>query len=153
MMQAQLKTRLPVPTERDVLAAVLDTLRAFGIDADRRNVGQVSNAQGQRVRFGRPGDSDVSGTIPAGWGPASGRRIDIECKRPSFDPRKLSGEARGHFARQLDRLRELNRSGGFGLWIRDAGDLVRALNRIRQGWRVDIDEAGFCWLTDEEPSG
>jgi hypothetical protein len=153
MMQTTLKTRLPQPTESDVLKAVLDTLRAFGVDADRRNTGVGENPRGQRVRFGRPGDSDVSGTIPGSWGAASGRRLDVEVKRPSFDPRRVHGQARAHFERQLDRLRELNRSGGFGLWIRDAGDLVRALNRIRQGWRVDIDADGWCWLTDEESSG
>jgi hypothetical protein len=103
------------------------------------------------VRFGRVGDSDVTGTIPASWGLAGGRRLDIEVKKPSFRPDKLSGQARAHFARQLDRLRQVNRDGGFGLWVRDAGDLVRALTRIKQGWRVDIDPDGWCWLTDDPP--
>jgi hypothetical protein len=132
---------------------VLDTLKAFGVSADRRNTGVGENPRGQRVRFGRPGDSDISGTIPAGWGAAGGRRIDIEVKRPTFDPRRVHGQARAHFERQLSRLRRLNAEGGFGLWVRDVADLVRALTRIKSGWRVEIDPAGWCWLTDEEPAG
>lgn len=60
--------------EQSVQVGILAYLKACGIHADRRNVGAVK--QGKRfVRFSRPGQSDISGTIPG-----SGRRLEIECK-------------------------------------------------------------------------
>jgi hypothetical protein len=141
--------RLAAASERDVLAVVLDALRAFGVDASRQNSGSGINPAGRMVRFGRPGDSDIAATLPQGWAPASGRTLHVECKRPGFDSCRLRGRARDHFERQLERSRRTNAAGGFGLWITDASQAVHARRRIRDGWRVEIDEASACWVTDE----
>jgi hypothetical protein len=141
--------RLPIASERDVVAAVLDTLQAYGVDASRQNTGCGINTAGRMVRFGRPGDSDIAATLPRGWGPASGRTLHVECERPGFDPCRLRGRARDHFQRQLERLRRTNSTGGFGFWVTDPSQAAHALRRIRDGWRVEIGEAGACWLTDE----
>ena len=148
MARHRLKRLKPGRTEAQVLDAVLAALRCYGIDADRRNTGAAFNPRGRLVCFGRPGDADISGILPAGWGSASGKALHIETKREGFDPRRLRGAKRAHFDRQLARLRETNRNGGYGLWVTDATQVVHALGRIRQGWRIEL-EGDWPILTDE----
>lgn len=132
--------------EADVLSQVLEAARCFGLDLDRRNTGAMVNPHGQPVRFGKPGDSDTSGTL------SDGRTIHVEVKDEFFDPSKLHGKARDHFGRQLARLRKTNELGGIGMWVRSSKDFVDAMIKVLDGWKVDIDEAGYCWLVSpDEP--
>jgi hypothetical protein len=127
-----IKRRTP---EGDVLKAVLDCLGLWGIDANRQNTGAMPNAKGRLVRFGRPGDPDITGTLPGG------RRLDLEVKAPGKRPTP----------EQLDRLRLANDQGAVGLWIDDAKELARILPRLCDGARVEIDDDGQQWLiTDDD---
>jgi hypothetical protein len=146
----RLKTLKPGRTEAQVLAAVLDALHIFVVDADRQNTGAAVNPSGRLVMFGRPGNADVSGMIPAGWGAASGKKLDIEVKRERFRPERLRGAKREHFERQLARLRQTNENGGYGFWCTDAAQVIHALERIRVGWRIAFD-GDYPVLTDEPP--
>jgi hypothetical protein len=153
MPRSRTKPPSPLRTERDVLAAVLDALRLYGIDCDRQNTGAARNPAGRLVMFGRRGNSDISGMLPAGWVTPdgvdiSGRKIDLEVKREGFQPEKLRGEAREHFDRQLARLKLTNQNGGYGTWVTDAKQVIRILDRIRDGWRIVFD-GDYPVLTDE----
>jgi hypothetical protein len=139
---------VPGRAEAAVLRAVLDVLRCYGIEPARQNVGAAVNASGRLVMFGRKGDADIRTMIPAGWGAASGKMLCIETKRCEFDPARLCGARREHFDRQLARLLEVNTHGGYGFWVRDAAEVIVALERIRQGWRV-VFEGDWPILTDE----
>jgi hypothetical protein len=150
-MTSRAKTLRPGPTETQVVQQVLDALLIFGVDVDRQNTGGCYDERGQFVRFGKAGNSDISGMLVAG--PGRGKKIDVEVKRPGFDPTKLQGQKQEHFKRQLARLRRTNEQGGFGFWITDASQAIRTLERINQGWRVVIDDDGWPFVTDEpDPS-
>lgn len=136
-MPAKTKPLKPGRTEAQVLAQVLDALRTFGIDCDRQNTGVGVNPRGQSIRFGRPGNSDISGILP------DGRKLDIEVKREGFDPSKLRGEKLEHFERQLARLRRTNEQGGVGFWVDDAKELAEViLPELLAGGRVEESEEG-----------
>lgn len=132
--------------ESQVTREVLDVLRAYrgAVALERQNTGGCYNARGRYVAFSAPGSSDFTGCIAVG--PHRGKRIDLEIKREDFDPRKARGENRERFRRQLARLEELNRSGGIGLWVRDALDLAAALPKILAGARIEFDEFGYPYL-------
>ena len=115
------KTVKPGRTEAQVLEQVRAALHTFGIDCDRQNTGAGVNPSGKPIRFGKPGNADLSGMLP------DGRKLDIEVKREGFDPSKLSGKAREHFDRQLARLRKTNENGGVGLWVDDAEEFMRVI--------------------------
>ncbi len=137
------------PKEADVLAAVLEAFTLFGVTPERRNTGGMVNASGQYVRFGQPGDPDVTAVLPAQFGAAAGKAIAVECKRPGFRPERLSGKARAHFRRQLARLAEVNEAGGFGFWCDDAAQVARVLERIKDGFKIIfIDD--YPYLDDGE---
>jgi hypothetical protein len=139
------------PREADVLRQVLEALSLFGVDVARQNTGAFLNPQGQLVRCGQPGNADVSGMLTTG--PGRGRKVDVEVKRPGFDPRRPgNAAARQRWARQLARLRRTNAQGGYGWWTTDARQVTQVLRRINDGWRVVIDEDGWPWMTDE-PEG
>jgi hypothetical protein len=150
-MRRHLKPYRPGRTEAQTLAAVLDVLRIYGIEPRRTNTGGAVNPRGQLVLFGRKGDADIQTQIPAGWGDASGKTLHIEVKHSRFNPRRLRGKAREHFDRQLDRLRRTNANGGFGFWVRDAAEVIGALERIRSGWRVEL-EGDWPILTNDPAS-
>jgi hypothetical protein len=126
----------PRRSEREVLAQVIDVLRMFGVDVSRTNTGAAVNPRGQMVRFGTPGDADLSATLP------DGRSLRIETKREGFDPAKLRGEKREHFERQLAKLRRVNELGGVGFWTDDSEELARViLPLVLAGARVE--EPGY----------
>lgn len=136
-MKTRTKPLVPGRTEAQVLAQVLDALRTFGIDAGRQNTGAGVNPRGQTIRFGTPGNSDISGMLP------DGRKLDIEVKREGFDPSKLRGEKREHFERQLSRLRKTNEQGGVGFWVDDAKELAEViLPELVAGGRVVESKEG-----------
>jgi hypothetical protein len=148
---ARIKTRTPGMVESQVMDGVRDALRAFGLDVDRQNTAGFTNPNGQYVACGKRGNSDWSGMIPAGWGAASGKKIDIECKRGDFEPERLGSgsKARAHFDRQLERLKRTCENGGYGFWVTDVSQVVHALQRIKEGWRVTW-HGDYPILTDEE---
>jgi len=119
--------------ERDVLAGCLEACRALGIPAQRRNTGAMA-IEGRRVRFGKPGDPDIDGTIPRG--PQQGKRLGIEVKRPGERPRPA----------QLQRLAEVRAAGGIAFWCDDAADCLRVLQRVLEGAWIELDEAGSQWV-------
>lgn len=125
--------------ERDVLSGVLEACRALGIPAQRRNTGAMA-IEGRRVRFGKPGDPDIDGTIPRG--PQQGKRLGIEVKRPGERPRPA----------QLQRLAEIRAAGGIAFWCDDPADAFRVLRRVLDdGARVELDESGSQWVVWAEP--
>jgi hypothetical protein len=121
------------------LRQCLDLLAVYGVACDRRNTGvaEYPNADGtvRKVRFGTPGDSDITGVL------SDGRRLDLEIKRVGKRPT----------AAQLDRLRRTNAAGGVGLWVDSSAVLVRLLPRLLAGARIEIEPNGDQWITDEEP--
>jgi hypothetical protein len=126
----------PGRTEKQVLAQILEALLAFGIDVERQNTGAGINPTGRAIRFGKPGNADISGMLP------DGRKLDIEIKREGFDPSKLRGAKREHFERQLSRLRKTNENGGVGLWTDDAEEFMRViLPLLLDG--SSVEEPGF----------
>jgi hypothetical protein len=128
------KSKPPKVPEADVLKAVLDCLRIWGLEPRRKNTGAALNPRGQMVRFGQPGDPDVETTLPGG------RLCQIEVKAPGKRPKP----------EQFDRLRLCNEQGGVGLWVDDAGELARILPKLCAGAKVEIDETGQQWLITEE---
>jgi hypothetical protein len=151
MATAKRKAYKPGLTEAQVMEGVREALAMFGLDVDRQNTAGAYNPKGQLVMCGKRGNSDWSGMIPAGWGDASGRKIDIEVKREDFDPTRLKpgSEKREHFERQLARLKKTCDNGGYGFWVVDARQVVHALSRIREGWRIAW-EGDYPVVTDEE---
>jgi hypothetical protein len=117
-------------TEVEVMAACLDAAAMLGLDLQRQNTGAGVNPAGRMVRFGRPGDSDLHGTLP------DGRTLHVECKREGFDPARLSGAKRAHFDRQLARLQRTNALGGVGFWTDDAAECLEILRHVLAGARV-----------------
>lgn len=64
--------------ERDLVAAILHTFGAQpGLRLWRSNTGAARTHTGALVRFGVPGQADISGVLAP-----HGQRIEIECKAP-----------------------------------------------------------------------
>jgi hypothetical protein len=122
----------------------------MGVEVQRQNTGGMKNPRGQYVAFGTPGDSDIRGQIPAHW-PGAGKLILCECKRESFDPRKLrpGSKDRVRFDAQLARLKGTCERGGYGFLTVDPADTLYVLRRIKDGWRI-VWEGDYPYLTDEE---
>jgi hypothetical protein len=126
-------------TEAQVLAQILEAASMLGLDLSRQNTGAGINPSGKMVRFGKPGDSDLSGQIDRG--PNAGRRIDVEIKREGFDPAKARGEERARFEKQLARLRRTNEQGGIGFFCDNSEVFIRVMQIVlRGGW---VEERGF----------
>jgi hypothetical protein len=136
-------------TETQVMQQVLEALLLFGVDCDRQNTGGFVGAGGQYVRCGQPGASDIGGMLTSG--PGRGKRIEVEVKRPGFNPQKLRGgkRERERWERQIARLRQTNAQGGYGFWVTDPAQVAHAMTRINEGWRVVIDGNGWPVVTDE----
>jgi hypothetical protein len=150
-MIRRLKPLKPGRTEAQVLSAVYDALRIHGVEPIRHNVGKAVNPSGRLVMFVRPGEADIVTMLPAGWGDASGKALHIEVKREGFNPRRLGrGAAREHFEQQLQRLNEINRNGGYAAWVTSADQVVHILRRVREGWRIELDEQGYPFLVTKE---
>ncbi len=138
----------PGLTEAQVLADCLKVLKLYGIDHERQNTGGVFNDSGQYVRFGRPGNPDITGILPAWFGVAAGRRIDVEVKRSCWRPPRVGTKAREHWDRQRTRLMATNEAGGYGFVITDAAAMPMILEGIRSGCRIVFD-GDYPFLTDE----
>lgn len=147
MTVARPKPYIPTRTERQVSEQVVQAAAMLGIELKRRNVGMALNPRGRAVRFGDPGDGDFYCVLP------DGRHADIEIKREGFDPSRLRGAKRAHFERQLAEMRRINASNGVAFWVSDATDFLHAMRKVLAGWRVEIDDEGFPWVTDEPTGG
>ena len=132
------QSKLPPESEADVTRACLDVFKMFGLDMQRQNTGGAyypDGNGGQRyVQFGEVGNCDWTGMHPR-----DGRRIDVEIKRPGERPTPD----------QLARMLSINAKGGVALWVWDARQLLHALGRVLEGWRVEMDERGNYSVTDE----
>jgi hypothetical protein len=98
-------------TERQLQQAIL---RVFGTRADlrlwRANVG-VARIGRRVVRFGVPGQADITGILP------NGRRLEIEVKAP--DGRQ--SEDQRNFQRMIERF------GGLYVLARSVEDVAKAI--------------------------
>lgn len=144
------RTGAPAATETQVLQQVLDALLLFGLDVDRQNTGGFYNDKGQFIRCGEPGNSDLTGMLTSG--PGKGKKVDVEIKKPGFNPQKLRGGQReqARWDAQLARLRRTNAQGGYGFWVTSPEEAIATIERINQGWRVQIDDDGWPFVTDED---
>jgi len=141
----------PFPRQREAasLRAVLQALRAFGVDCERQNTGGMSNEKGQYVAFGQSGNTDITGMMTRG--PWRGRRVDVEVKRPGFDPKRPgSARARQRWQKQLERIQRTNRNGGIAFWATSADEVAAVMTRVNEGLRVVVEEDGTVYVTDEE---
>jgi hypothetical protein len=149
MMRARTKHKplIPTRTEAEVLRGVLQAATMLGITLERRNTGGATYGtpeHRQYVKYGEPGSSDLSGHLK------DGRRLDVEVKREGFNPRKVHGPARERFRLQIARLKKLNEDGGVGLWVDSPEAFVRAMQRVMQGWRVEIDyDVGWPYVVTD----
>lgn len=55
-------------------------------------------------------------------------------------PGKPASEHRARWERQLARLREVNANHGYGFWADDAEYAGKVIERLRQGYTIEIDE-------------
>lgn len=155
-MKQKAKRLKPGTTEKQVAQQVVEAAAMFGVKLERRNTGAGVNPSGKLIRFGTPGDSDYYGILPIDRfkGKGGGRAIAIEVKHQNFDPRKLRGKARAHFARQLAHMERVNREGGLATWLDSGEQFIHFMRRVME-WktiRVEFDCHGFPWITDE-PEG
>ena len=100
-------------SERDTLSEIL---RVIGARSDiriwRSNSGAATTHRGALVRFGVPGQADISGILAP-----SGRRIEIEVK-----------SATGRQTQQQRRFQAMiERMGGVYILARSVGDVLRVL--------------------------
>jgi hypothetical protein len=102
----------------------------LGLDIQRQNTGAGVNPSGKVVRFGTPGNADLTGQL------RDGRKLDVEVKREGFDPSRLRGEKAAHFARQLARLQKTNAGGGVGFWTDDADEFIAIIQACNDGASV-----------------
>lgn len=127
---------MPVPTEAEVLRSVVKAFATLGVRVERQNtgVGFYPNADGslRRVRYGRPGNLDLCGTIPT-----DGRRLEVEVKRPGKRPTPA----------QLERIRAINGDKGVAFWIDDASQVLRIMPLILAGGWIEEDDGEF-YATD-----
>ena len=150
MPKPRYKPLNPLRSERQVLRECLGVLQILGVDAGRQNTGGMINERGRYVSFGEPGNSDITGMIPRGWGWASGVKFDLEVKRQGFTPERCYGKARERWETQVERLRKTNDNGGVGLWTDDAMWLKDVLFLIRdRGVRVRIGPDEWPVLYEE----
>lgn len=101
-------------TESELLAAILNRFGSRpGVRLWRQNTGMARTPGGQLVRFGVPGQADISGLrIP------SGQRVEIECK-----------SARGHQTQQQRNWQAMiEKHGGLYILARSVEDVERALS-------------------------
>jgi hypothetical protein len=74
----------------------------------------------------------------------------IETKRGDFDPCKARGRERERFLGQLQRLKDVNAGGGVGLWVNDSRQVVAAMPKILDGWKIEFDDDGFPWVVSPD---
>jgi hypothetical protein len=128
MPRPRTKERKPGLTERQVMEQVVDYLRALGVDIDRQNTGGMTRKgkddREHYIRFGRPGQCDLSGTL------RDGRRLEIETKATGKLPRP----------EQMEHIRRINALNGVAFWCDNVDVVMRIMPLILKGWRVQYRE-------------
>lgn len=117
--------------EKVILQGMLQACALCGIRVQRQNTGALPDVTGRFVRFGRKGNLDLSGIMPAG-SCCAGRKLEIETKAPGKRPTK----------EQYARMAEINGDGGLAFWTDDAAYGLKALRLLLQGYRVRIGSDG-----------
>lgn len=151
-MKTKMSKQKPLITgrsEKEVLAGAIEALSYFAgqLEFNRQNIGGMYNENNRFVKFGNPGDPDLSGQIIKGkW---KGCVLGIECKKEFFDPSGLTGKDKIHFERQVERLKSINKNGGVGFWIDQPERIIQVMPRILEGWRVGF-EGYYPYITDEK---
>lgn len=103
-------------SETQILRAILDALALDRrVIVWRQNTGALREDSGRVVRFGRPGQADITGMIVG-----SGRRIELEVKRPG--------------------QRNSFRQAVFGVEVEEAGGLYAVIHSVEEA-RAVIDAA------------
>ena len=133
-------------TEAAVQREALKLWRAYGIVLRRTNTRVVTlPGKGGKLRpvfFGEAGDPDSAGCLP------DGRYCGCEYKREGWRPDRVYGKALERWRRQLARLREINASGGVGLWLNQPEIVHSIAPKLLAGARVVIDDAGWPWVEE-----
>ena len=108
------------PSESILLRAILQEYGSRpGIRLWRNNTGAARSRTGQVVRFGVPGQADITGVLAP-----YGRRIEIECK-----------SATGRQSEKQRRFQAMiEKHGGVYVLARETEDVERAL--ADAGWRL-----------------
>lgn len=132
---AKPKPKPIVPAERDVQAGVIEAAAMLGINLQRQNTGMATNPSGRKVRFGEPGNADLTGILP------DGRRLEIEVKRPGKTPTDA----------QWHRIHEVNASNGCAFWIDSPEEALKVLRRLIEGLHIEIEPDGTQWVANDEP--
>jgi hypothetical protein len=143
-MSARPKVMKSTRTEKEVTNQVVEAAAMLGIELKRRNVGGMTNAKGQYVSFGEPGDADRYAILPGG------KHLDIEIKHEGFDPSKLRGEKKAHFDRQLARLRKTNADGGIGFFCDNSLVFVKVMQIVLNGGWVELEGDGQLIVYDPD---
>lgn len=117
----------PPPRESKVQRAIVVRLSRLGVRLWRRNVGALTDARGNHVRFAAPGQSDL-------WGvDRSGRHWEVEVKRKGNKPTE----------KQLAWLKEMTARGCVAYWADCPNIAERVAEAILRGgriaWREGVD--------------
>jgi len=138
------RTKIPTFYRTPVRKVILDSLEIlerWDVLYFRLNVGDVTvmtyNGMSRKLRQAPKSAPNVVGVCP--W---DGRFLALEFVRYGFQPHETP----------LSYLREINASGGVGLWVTESRELENALELMKKGYRVEIDEKGFCVMTNEPQS-
>lgn len=118
----------PKPLERDVQAGIESVLDLHEIPWIRSNAGTMATPTGGRIRLGPKGWPDMTGCLPASFGPHAGKMLAIEVKRPGG---KLKPE-------QAETLRRLQGCGAIAFMADD----VAVVDRILRGLKAFRQEPG-----------
>lgn len=116
-------------SENQVLVGCIRACYVLSIPVERRNV-VAYRIEGRKVRCGRKGQADLTGTIPRG--PNRGKRLEIEVKRPGERPRP----------EQLQWLADVRAWGGIAFWTDDPAECLAALRRVLDGALVATEDRG-----------
>ena len=114
--------------EHDIQTQILEFLKLKGIVAWRSNTGaSVFRNKGKNyfVRFGIPGQADITGILP------DGRRLEIEVKTPEELEKIRSGKIppskRQHIAEQKLFLKIINENNGVAFFASSVEQLINKL--------------------------
>jgi hypothetical protein len=109
-----------VERESKIQRSIVVRLSQLGIRLWRRNVGAMTDAAGNFVRFAAPGQSDL-------WGiDRTGRHWEIEVKRPGNRPTPA----------QLKWLKEMTARGAVAYWADSVNIAERVAEAVLQGGRI-----------------
>jgi hypothetical protein len=141
------KATIPPRSEAQVQREAMAIWAAYGVDMRRTNTRTftvVGRGGKTRPMFcGEPGDPDSDGQLP------DGRRVRCEYKHEGWRPGHARGKDLARWMKQLAKLRRANDMNGVGLWVAEPEVLHDVIPKLLAGFRVELDEDGNCWVTNE----